>query len=75
MISSHFMYEFIVFFQNQFLPSPPPFHVLHHICDALQQKVPYGPCYKLLVWCQFYSVISVQQSFQVKRFNVIGCKL
>ena len=19
-------------------------------CDALQQKVPYGPCYKLLVW-------------------------
>ena len=26
------------------------------ICDALQQKVPYGPCYKLLLWYQFYSV-------------------
>ena len=45
------------------------------ICDALQQKVPYGPCYKLLVWYKYYSVISVQQSFQVKRFNMIGCKL
>ena len=22
----------------------------HKICDVLQQKVPYGPSYKLLVW-------------------------
>ena len=42
----------------------------HHstiICDALQLKVPYSPCYKLLVWYQFYSVISTQQSFQVSK--------
>ena len=47
---------------------------LHTICDALQLKVPYDSCYKLLVWYKYYSVIRAQQSFQVKRFNVIGCK-
>ena len=30
-----------------------------NICDALQQKVLYGPCYKLLVWYKYHSVISV----------------
>ena len=49
------------------------------ICDTLQQKVPYSTCYKLLVWYQILSilfiVISAQQSFQVKRSNIIGCKL
>ena len=52
---------------------------IHHakkgMCDLLHQKVPYGPCYKLLVWYKYYSVISVQQFFQVKRFSIIGCKL
>ena len=47
-------------------------------CDALQQKVPYNSCYKLLVlynMYKYYSVRSTEQSFQVKRFNKIGCKL
>ena len=26
------------------------YQYLFSICDALQQKVPYGPSYKLLVW-------------------------
>ena len=43
--------------------------------DVLQQKIPYGPCYKLMVWYKYYSVISVQFSIRVKRFNMIGCKL
>ena len=43
-------------------------------CDALQQKVPKGPCYKLLVRYKYHSVISVKQSFQVRRFD-IECKL
>ena len=42
------------------------------ICDALQQKVPQGPWHKLLVGYKYHSVISVQQSFQVRRFS-IGC--
>ena len=32
------------------------------ICDPLQQKVPYGPCYKLLVWYKYYSVKNAQHS-------------
>ena len=59
---------------NKFLESQPQLFD-KQICDTLQQKVPYGPCYELLVWCKYYSVISVQQSFQVKRFNKIECKL
>ena len=47
------------------------------ICDAIQQKVPYDPSYKLLVlyMYKYYSFISAQQPFQAKRFNKIGCKL
>ena len=29
----------------------------------LQRKVPYSPCYKLLVWYKYYSVISAQSVF------------
>ena len=46
------------------------FQYLMYKCDRLQQKVPYGPWYKLLVWYEYHSVISMQQSFQVKRFMI-----
>ena len=39
------------------------------MCDPLQQKVPYNPCYKLLIWYEYYLVISVPFSSQKVQHN------
>ena len=48
---------FPMFLTMALSPVPPGFSRAPHTCEALQQKVPYNPCYKLLVLYNTYNTI------------------
>ena len=62
---------------SQLSPIQHPAHKELIIYVCVTAKGTLGPLLQVtgLVSKFFYSVISTQQSFQVKRFNVIGCKV
>ena len=64
-----------IFFQLSPIQHPAHKELIIYICVTAKGTL--GPLLQVtgLVSKFFYSVISTQQSFQVKRFNVIGCNV
>ena len=56
--------DYVTYYQEENLQqwnlAPCSILCLEKVSDPLEQKVPYGPCYKLLVWFEY----SKQQSFK-----------